>query len=99
MTPQEIIDCAKRVFLTETEGLKLLQNSLGDAFVQAVQMMFQTQDPEHSSIPVKRILCLASNLVFKSHIASLVAIRVYKRPVRYDAPGNLSRMYFLVASF
>ena len=33
MTPQEIIDCAKRVFLTETEGLKLLQNSLGDAFV------------------------------------------------------------------
>ena len=43
MTPQEIIDCAKRVFSTEIDGLQLLQNSLGDSFVQAVQMMFQTQ--------------------------------------------------------
>ena len=42
MTPQEIIDCAKRVFSTEIDGLQLLQNSLGDSFVQAVQMMFQT---------------------------------------------------------
>ncbi len=43
MTPQEVIDCAKRVFSTEMTGLKLLQDDLGDAFVQAVQMMFQTQ--------------------------------------------------------
>ena len=34
MTPEEIIAAAKRVLETETEGLKLMQASIGDSFVQ-----------------------------------------------------------------
>lgn len=43
MTPEEIIAAAKRVLETETEGLKLMQASIGDSFVQAVNLMFNTK--------------------------------------------------------
>lgn len=39
MTPNDIINSAKRVIETEICGLRLMQNDFGDAFVQAVEMI------------------------------------------------------------
>lgn len=39
MTPNDIIQTAKRVIDTEIQGLNLMRDAMGDAFVQAVEMM------------------------------------------------------------
>ncbi|MBR4927716.1 MAG: KpsF/GutQ family sugar-phosphate isomerase [Alphaproteobacteria bacterium] len=39
MTPNEIIESAKRVIETEIQGLRCMQSTMGDAFVQAVEMI------------------------------------------------------------
>ena len=39
MTPDDIIQTAKRVIDTEIQGLNLMRDAMGDAFVQAVEMM------------------------------------------------------------
>lgn len=39
MTPNEIIESAKRVIETEIQGLTTMQSTMGDAFVQAVEMI------------------------------------------------------------
>lgn len=43
MTPNEIIESAKKVLDIESHGLALLKDSIGDAFVQAVNLMFNTK--------------------------------------------------------
>ena len=43
MTPEQIISAAKQVLEIETKGMNLLKNSIGDAFVQAVNLMFNTK--------------------------------------------------------
>ena len=43
MTPTEIIESAKKVFDIESHGLALLKDSIGDAFVQAVNLMINTK--------------------------------------------------------
>lgn len=44
MTPNEIIESAKRVIDTEIQGLKTMQLTMGDAFVQAVEMICPIKD-------------------------------------------------------
>lgn len=44
MTPNEIIESAKRVIETEVQGLRLMQNAMGDAFVQAVEMIYPVKE-------------------------------------------------------
>lgn len=43
MTPEEVICCAKRVLDTESNALQLMKETIGDAFVQAVSLMFTTK--------------------------------------------------------
>jgi len=43
MTPDEIISSARKVFDIESHGLALLKDSIGDAFVQAVNLMLNTK--------------------------------------------------------
>ena len=43
MTPEQIISAAKQVLDIETKGMNLLKDSIGDAFVQAVNLMFNTK--------------------------------------------------------
>ena len=43
MTPDEIIQAAKQALTFEMKGLQLLHDSIGDAFVQAAQLMFNTK--------------------------------------------------------
>ena len=43
MTPEQIISAAKQVLEIETKGMNLLKDSIGDAFVQAVNLMFNTK--------------------------------------------------------
>ena len=38
MTPDDIIQTAKRVIDTEIQGLNLMRDAMGDAFVQAVEV-------------------------------------------------------------
>lgn len=44
MTPNDIINSAKRVLETEINGLRLMQDNFGDAFVQAIEMMCPIKD-------------------------------------------------------
>ena len=43
MTPNEIIESARKAIDIEMHGLTLLKDSIGDAFVQAVNLMFATK--------------------------------------------------------
>ena len=43
MTPDEIIQAAKQALTFEMNGMNLLRDSIGDAFVQAAQLMFNTK--------------------------------------------------------
>ncbi|MBQ7413691.1 MAG: KpsF/GutQ family sugar-phosphate isomerase [Alphaproteobacteria bacterium] len=43
MTPEQIISAAKQVLEIETKGMNLLKDSIGDSFVQAVNLMFNTK--------------------------------------------------------
>lgn len=44
MTPDEIVKTAKRVIETEIQGMRQMQDSMGDAFVQAVEMMYPIKE-------------------------------------------------------
>ncbi len=41
MTPNELIESAKRVIETEIHGLKIMENQFGDAFVKAVELIMK----------------------------------------------------------
>lgn len=43
MTPEQIIESAKHTIETEMAGLKLMQETISDSFVQAVNLMFNTK--------------------------------------------------------
>ncbi|MGN1063185.1 MAG: SIS domain-containing protein [Alphaproteobacteria bacterium] len=44
MTPDEIVKTAKRVIETEIQGLRQMQENMGDAFVQAVELMYPVKE-------------------------------------------------------
>lgn len=44
MTPEEIIDSARKTIETEIHGLRLMQEDFGDAFVQAVEMIYPVKE-------------------------------------------------------